>query len=266
MTADAPVAAPDIKGPVIARAGKYYRVTRYIMTFILFVYGGWSIYDGFISWPNWPITHPNEMPKTPMDILFNKVLGCILPPAGIFLLIRCIHNSRGEYRLEDGVVHVPGYPPIPLSKIHAVDRELWDRKGIAYVAYELPPGTAKDPKLDRDEFILDDFVYEREPIDKIFAAIEASLLKDHPLTASAPAPAEPKPPAPAAKAAAPAPRPVPAAAPRPVPTQPRPAPAVAKPAPVVAKPVAKPANPAPSPKPAPPPGVMPTKMPPRPKL
>src|SRR5580704_11643545 len=146
MTTDATAAAPEPEGPIIARAGSYYRVTRYIMTFILFLYGAWSIYDGFYSWPKWGITtHVNEQPKTQMDIMFNRVLGCILPPCGLLLLFRCIYNSRGEYRLEDGVVSVPGYPPVPLERIQSVDRELWDRKGIVYVSYELPHGTAKPP-------------------------------------------------------------------------------------------------------------------------
>jgi hypothetical protein len=292
MTTDATAVAPDPEGPIVARAGSYYRMTRYIMTFILFVYGGWSIYDGFYSWPRWPISHPNEQPKTQMDINFNRVLGMILPPLGILLLIRCIYNSRGEYRLEDGVVHIPGYPPVPLDKIHAVDKELWERKGIAYVSYELPPGTAKAPLKDNDEFALDDFVYEREPTDAIFTAIEASLLKGHPAPEAAARPKEAGSAAPVAKPAAvvakpaaptaPAPKPAPAAprpaaataapavakpapaAPRPAPVAiPRPGQAVVKPGAPAAKPVIKPA---PSARPTAPPSAAPTKTPPRPQL
>jgi hypothetical protein len=221
MTAEAPAATPASEGPIVARAGRYYRVTRYIMTVILFVYGGWSIYDGFFSWPNWSISHPLEKPKTRVDILFNQILGCALPPGGLLLLIRCLYNSRGEYRLEYGVVKIPGSPPVPLDKIHTVDRELWERKGIAYVDYELEPGTAGDPKLEKGTFILDDFVYEREPTDAIFGAIEASLLKGHPAPAEAAAPR-------------PAPKPVPSAAKPPATVKPAP---VARPAPT-AKPMA----------------------------
>ena len=268
-------------------------MTRYIMTGILFLYGGWSIYDGFYSWPRWPISHPDEMPKTPMDIMFNRVLGCVLPLVAIYLLMRCLRNSRGEYRLEDGVVHIPGYPPVPLDKIHAVDRELWDRKGIAYVSYELPPGTAKAPMKDADEFPLDDFVYEREPTDKIFEAIEASVLKGQPAAAEPEQQARSQPKAIAAAAAKPAPivpkpapaiaKPAPAAVARPAPPVARPTAPVAKPAQPVAKPavmpprpgqavakpvpVAKPGvKPVPGAKPAQPPSAMPTKMPPRPQL
>jgi hypothetical protein len=64
------------------------------------------------------------------------------------------------------VLHVPGHPPIPLNNIRKVDKRLWERKGIAYVEYEVP-GSAE-----RRQFKLDDFVYERQPTDAIFERIE----------------------------------------------------------------------------------------------
>ena len=47
--------------------------------------------------------------------------------------------------------------------ITAIDKRQWDRKGIAYVDYEVN-GTHGRLKLD-------DFVYEREPTDRIYDAI-----------------------------------------------------------------------------------------------
>jgi len=166
-------------GPIVAKAGRYYRIARYLMTLLLFAYGAWSIYDGFISWPNWPQSHPNEKPKTDADILLNKVLGVALPPLGVIILLRALYLSRGECRLEDGVLHMPGHPPIPLDRIHSIDRELWDRKGIAIVEYD-PPGAPAGANVKRPRFRLDDFVYEREPIDKIFQIIEQTLLSQLP--------------------------------------------------------------------------------------
>jgi len=176
-------------GPVVAKAGRYYRVARYLMTVLLMGYGAWSIYDGFYSWPNWPISHPNEKPKTSTDILLNQVLGVVLPPMGLFVVGWAIYNSRGEYRMENGIVHVPGHPPVPLDKINSVDRELWDRKGIAYVDYDLSVAPTKAKagagapvayqgvtKGASGTFKLDDFVYDREPTDRIFKTIESTLL------------------------------------------------------------------------------------------
>jgi len=197
---------PLTGGPVIAKAGRYYRVARYLMTLLLIGYGCWSIYDGFFSWPRWTIDHPDEKPKTDTDIMLNKVLGVALPPMGIFIVVWALYNSRGEYRLEDGVVYVPGHPPIPLDSIHSVNHELWDRKGIAYVEYDLSHAPAPPPKGagptvgpvkyegvtqgQRSTFKLDDFVYEREATDKIFKAIEEALLK---AAATASAPVKPAP-------------------------------------------------------------------------
>ena len=209
-------AQPATEGVIIAKPGRYYRVARYLMCLLLLTYGAWSIYDGFVSWPQWPITHPTEMPKTATDIMLNKVLGIILPPMGLIVLGWAIYNSRGQYRLENGILHVPGSPPIPLNKIHSVNRELWDRKGIAYVEYDLSEaaqapaaragktgapvaygsGGKKGP---RGKFKLDDFVYEREPTDQIFKAIEESLLKGHEQPPPKAPTAPPPPPPPAMK-------------------------------------------------------------------
>lgn len=136
---DSAEAVPSEPTPaiVVAKAGRYYRVARYLMTVLLMAYGAWSIYDGFVSWPRWTETHPLEKPKTDTDIMLNKVLGVLLPPMGLIIVAWAIYNSRGEYRLENGVLHVPGHPPVPLEKIHSINREAWDRKGIAYVDYDL---------------------------------------------------------------------------------------------------------------------------------
>lgn len=187
---EAVAAGPSTGGVIVARSGRYYRVARYLMTLLLLTYGAWSIYDGFVSWPHWADTHPLEKPKTATDIMLNQVLGVVLPPMGLFILGWALYQSRGEYRLENGVLHVPGSPPVPLEKIHSVNREAWDRKGIAYVEYDLteapsrgnagaPGSYGQATKAARGSFKIDDFVYEREPTDQIFKAIEDSLLKGH---------------------------------------------------------------------------------------
>jgi hypothetical protein len=108
----------------------------------------------------------------------------------MFVLGWAIYNSRGEYRMENGVVRVPGHPPVPLDKINSVNREMWDRKGIAYVDYDLSSAPVKAKagagapvayqgvtKGARGTFKLDDFVYDREPTDRIFKTIESALLQ-----------------------------------------------------------------------------------------
>ena len=98
---------------------------------------------------------------TDTDILLQRGLGFLLPPLGILLLARWLYISRGQVRLDPSdTLHAPGHPPVPASAITAVDDALWERKGIAYVRYDLPGGAGGTVKLD-------DFVYDRKPIDAI---------------------------------------------------------------------------------------------------
>ncbi len=107
-----------------------------------------------------------EKPHQDRDIQIQKYLGFSLLPLGIVLGFWFFYSSRGAYRLTGDVLSIPGHPPVPLQAVRDIDKTKWDRKGIAYVDYELPDGT-------QGSFRLDDFVYERKPTDEIFARIES---------------------------------------------------------------------------------------------
>ena len=194
MQADLPQTTPT---EIVARAGSYYRRTRYIMAILLIAGGGWFGYDGFVGYPrdnqqlheiNVQLTEAQknqdsgrirelseqqkkykrssgELAHSAMDILIQKVLCFTLPPIGLLMLFWTFFNSRGEYRLVEQTLHTPGHPPVPVDSIRKIDKRKWDRKGIAYLDYELPDGKTGTIKLD-------DFVYERQPMDAIFAQIE----------------------------------------------------------------------------------------------
>jgi hypothetical protein len=199
-------AQPIVAQPVIARGGMYYRNTRYIMAALTVLMGFWFGYDGFVRWPaeneqiknieseissQDPATaaHSAALLKdhskhTQMDILLQRVLAFSLPPLGILLLVWALFNSRGEYRLADDTLYLPGHPPIPLASIRELDQTAWDRKGIARVSYELSDartGTAK----------LDDFVYDRDPTDKIYDQIKLHLQPPPPVPSEPAAEATP---------------------------------------------------------------------------
>ena len=181
-------------GDVVARAGRYYRNTRYVMCALLIGAGLWFAYDGWIGWPE----HNRKLAevkrriddaeragdkdaaaaartelggmskeKSSSDILLQKVLAFSLPPVGIALLAWALYNSRGEYRLAGSTLSVPGHPPITFDQITRIDKRLWDRKGIAYVDYEA------DGRSGRIK--LDDFVYDRPPTDRIYERIEQAV-------------------------------------------------------------------------------------------
>jgi len=184
-------------GPVIARAGSYYRRTRYIMFIVLFGFGVYAIYDGFKGYPehnrkfdeidariaeakkesnsNDVAKYEEELRKhgakqSDFNVLFNRIVGLALPPLSLLMLAWVLYRSRGEIRMENDTLHFPGHPPVPFSAITAVDTRLWDRKGIAQVEYALPEGQ-------RGKFTLDDFIYERPPIDTMYDSI-TGYIKD----------------------------------------------------------------------------------------
>lgn len=191
-----PASASVSETDIVAPAGSYYRRTRYIMAVLLIGGGLWFAYDGWIGWPghntrldaaeaardeaaragdktreselNVQISKMNRR-YTTKDLVIQRALGVLLPPAGIALLIWTLYNSRGVYRLSGETLHVPGHPPVPLSAIRRVDKRQWDRKGIAYLDYELD-GDGAAAKTGRIK--LDDFVYERKPTDQIYERIE----------------------------------------------------------------------------------------------
>jgi hypothetical protein len=167
--------------------------------------GAWFGYDGYITWPreNARIDQLNKdietarkandetrvsaldsersnlKHHTDLDIFWQKALLFSLPPLGLVVLAWALYNSRGRYRLHDDILNVPGHPPVPLDTIRSIDKTDWDRKGIAYIHYELPNGNKGAARLD-------DFLYQRKPTDDIFKRIE-----DYTGTGDSPAAGEP---------------------------------------------------------------------------
>ena len=176
-------APADPSGEIIARAGTYYRWTRYLISIgLLIIYGSFFIKDGFFTWPKEREraqtlermgSHPEVQPHSETDIRFQKVLGVTMPSLGLALLIWTLHHSRGQYRLAGHTLYVPGHPPVPLESILKMDKTLWDKKGIAVIEYALPASEGSPgPRAESRELKLDDFVYDRDPTDAIVARIE----------------------------------------------------------------------------------------------
>ena len=168
----APAPAEPFTGEIVARPDRSYRLKRYILVAVIFVYGLMSVRDGFFRYPREnAAAQANDItiPHPGFDVPFNQILGCLLPPAALAFLAWSLYASRGELRFDGTTLHVPGHPPVPLSAVQSIDRSRWDRKGIAWVTYERS-GAGKPGK-----FKLDDFVYQRPPTDRIFETVEATL-------------------------------------------------------------------------------------------
>jgi len=166
--------SPSIEPDITARAGTYYRRARYLIVAACILLGAYFMYDGFVGYPNQNANafklDPNaKQPQSDLDIVIQKVLGIVLPIVGVAYLVWTLRNSRGEVRLSGSVLHAPGHPPIPIDAITQIDKQKWDLKGVAFLHYELSSGT-------KGRLRLDDFVYERKPIDEIYKRIEETLL------------------------------------------------------------------------------------------
>jgi hypothetical protein len=191
-----PTPPPLPTGPIVARAGGEYRLKRIGLAVLMCAFGAWYAYDGFVKMPRAIAASRARHEKDaypPYDVPSNRAIGLGLPPVGLLILVWSLRACRGEYRLDGDTLTVPGHPPVPLSAITAVDRGLWDRKGIARVSYQLPDGTA-------GRITLDDFIYQRQPTDQIFdrvlAAVEAPVAgapTEAATTETPPPPIEPPP-------------------------------------------------------------------------
>ncbi len=195
--------APATNEDVVATAGQYYRRMRYFVAVLLLAGGLWFARDGWYGWPEMnhkyvdvsnqidTLTRRIEETGNPADkkqkenlieqrkdlkfhddlsILLQKILAFVLPALGVALVSWAIYNSRGEIRLTQTLLTAPGHPPLTMDQITALDKRLWDRKDIAFIEYEAGAATGR--------IRLDAFVYQTDPIVKIFDRIEALMQED----------------------------------------------------------------------------------------
>jgi hypothetical protein len=180
MTETAPAApAPaNDTGEIVARADSWYRRKWILIGLFALGWGWWSLYDGYVKYPRLNREaiedarrqgkpDPEKLPHGGYDVPLNRVIGWSLQPLGAFILFWGFYSSRGQYRFTGDTLHVPGHPPVSIDAIRAIDESKWDRKGIAYIDYDVN-GT-------RGRLKLDDYAYEREPTDQIHDRILAAV-------------------------------------------------------------------------------------------
>jgi len=189
--------APDI-GEIIAQPDAGYRWKHLIVSVAMIGFGLWFAYDGWKKWPeeNARITQVQKEKDaanaagdstkvealakelgdlnfhTDMDLAIQKVLAIVLPAFGLFWGGWTIKDTRGVYRMSGNTLYIPGHPPVTVDDIRRIDKRKWDKKGIAFLHYEVgQPPTAGVLKLD-------DFSYERKPTDEILERIEKNVMSN----------------------------------------------------------------------------------------
>lgn len=162
---------------LVARADFQYRWRVYLFFVLVFGYGLLSLRDGFFRWPRDNAEHarmraegktPPQVDHNEASILINQALGVLFPAISLPLFIWLMYRSRGQYRLTHDALTAPGHPAIPLSQINALDKSLWERKGIATIEYQTAEGKIMKVSLR-------DMVYHRQTTDQIVDRIEAYL-------------------------------------------------------------------------------------------
>lgn len=187
---------PQPAGDIVARRYWGFVWKPVVVGTALFAMGLWFLYDGWVKYPadnqrifevRQKITDleknrqeksdeyaklKEELPTlkehTGSDINLQRVLGALLTPFGLYWLFSNLGASRGEVRLSGNTLNVPGHPPVTLDQFTELDSKRWERKGIAIATYQLPDGQSGSIRLD-------DFLYQRKPIDQIYDKIAAKF-------------------------------------------------------------------------------------------
>jgi hypothetical protein len=158
---------------IVAKAAKVYRYKRYALVIFIFCYGLFSLYHGFKVYPRENQQAREQglevMPHPGFDVQFNVVMGIALPPLSLVFLGWTLYASRGRYEFDGQTITVPGHANVSVKQIKKIDREKWDRKGIAYLHYQVP-GNAKLAVI-----TVDDFIYEQAPTDEMFKQISEAV-------------------------------------------------------------------------------------------
>lgn len=103
-----------------------------------------------------------------MDLMLQVGIGAVCTPLGAWMLWRHLRATSGRYRLEDNILSIPRYSPIPIDSVTAIRNAKWMTKGLASFDYKTPGGAA-------GTFTLDALAYESKPSDAIHDEIVRNL-------------------------------------------------------------------------------------------
>lgn len=200
---------------------KEWSVRLLLITVAFGFFGGWSLYDGIVGYPEarelYRMTHDNTdgksvgelldreawedevveagydpeliaakahklKPKSDFDVIAQFVMATICFPVALMAFVWMLHHARRKPRVDDSGLIFAG-TTVPFDAIGEIDKTLWGSKGIATIHYEVQ-GTA-------GRFKMDDWKYK--DADKALAFIEDKLGRrpdEFSANSETPAPAE----------------------------------------------------------------------------
>src|SRR5688572_18330865 len=77
-----------VEGEIEAKAGRYFRNARYLISVMLLAGGPWFLYDGYVKYPRHnqearDKVPPEKEPHSQFDLKLQRAIGWILPPIGL---------------------------------------------------------------------------------------------------------------------------------------------------------------------------------------
>ena len=119
---------------------------------------------------------------TDMSVATQWILFGITFPVGTLGLISLIRWSRRYIGADQTTLYASGGVEVPFDKITTIDAVRWENKGIARVRYDTGSGER--------ELVIDDWKYQREPSDQIFARLREHVDSEQIVGLAEPAEAE----------------------------------------------------------------------------
>lgn len=146
-----------------------------VMGSLLLGMGAWCLYDAVVAYPehnrrvaafnelkeqgrlaDWPTiaaehgwsdADPGE-PKTDLDILSQWIMLAICGPLGLAAIVIVALHARRRITADEAGLVGPRGERVPYGRITSIDKERWERKGIAVVHYETADGRSLSVKID----------------------------------------------------------------------------------------------------------------------
>lgn len=178
---------------------KGYSIRILIIAVALIGGGLWFLYDGLVGYPRqqeiyeayqqiredhddwrvrwaevaaergWPVTDETPQGYSDTEILVQRIFAAVLLPLGALVAVSYLRLLRRWISSDEAGLRTSWGARVPWEAIQSLDKQRWQRKGIAVVRYE-DAGTPR-------RITLDDWKYDTAAIERIVSEVEAELAR-----------------------------------------------------------------------------------------
>ncbi len=182
---------------VTSHVGRHYVVRLSLMMLMFMGWGCWSLYDGFVKYPEqlrtyeafeelkesdriseWPaLREANGWPETPKvrterDVMTQHIQALLTFPLGLYFLIGLLrYMGRTVSTNEQGEVVASWGVTVRADQVTELNNMRWPTKGISMVTYESEGGGTK-------KIVLDNWKFEQHEMDVAIYQLQEQLSDD----------------------------------------------------------------------------------------